>query len=350
MNRSVAGGMAISAVFSPLVAGGASQAQAPEGRASEPDALHTSGMVDIGTLQTCTAHFGLTKFNSSVVVFDETVTGPLTPAPAMNAGIKPVATITFADRPPYTCILEPAWTDLASFEIFFTDAVELFPLGNLSRYPGKPGYLLPGTGLGVGSLFKLLSSGCDNCFAVDGVELEMVVDPLFDGNFTVTFEPQTLPGGSFGDINSDNFEAALIALLIPRIREDLPQELRSAFDGLFPDPNGPCVDNDDVALEAALFALQKQPPAVTDLTDVCNVLSSLVFSEIFDLQVDDGTVDVLINSGAGSISWTPSFIDAETDLPATGSSQRTGVLAWTSGSLVLLGAALVTLTRRRRLV
>jgi LPXTG-motif cell wall-anchored protein len=339
MNRSVAGGMAVSAIFSPLVAGGTSQAQAPEGRASEPDALHTSGVVDIGTLQTCTAHFGLTKYNSSVVQFEETVTGPLTPAPAINEDITPVATITFADSSTVTCILVPAWTDLASFETFFTDTNPFNPYGNLSRYPGEPVYLLPGTGLGLAHFSNSLY-GCQTCFAVDGVELELVVDPPFDANFTVTFEPQTLPGGSIVDF----------VVLISRIREDLPEELRSSFDGLFPSTDGSCVDNDDPLLESALLALQKQPPLITDPSDPCELLVPLAISEIFDLQVDDGTVDVLINSGAGSISWTPSFIDAETDLPATGSSQRTGVLAWTSGSLVLLGAALVTLTRRRRLV
>lgn len=339
MNRSVVGGMAISAVFSPLVAGGTSQAQAPEGRASEPDALRTSGVVDIGTLETCTAHFGLTKYNSSVVVFDETVTGPLTPAPAINAGITPVATITFADSSTYTCKLVPAWTDLASFEIFFTDTNPLNTLGNLSRYPGTPVYLLPGSGLGLAHYFNSLY-GCPTCFEVNRVELEMVVDPLFDGNFTVTIEPQTLPGGSFVDF----------VVLKLRIREDLPEELRSSFDGLFTGTDGSCVDNGDPLLKAALFALQKQPPLVTDPSDPCELLQPLAISEVFDWQVEDGTVDVLINSGDGSISWTPSFIDAETDLPATGSSKRTDVLAWTSGSLVLLGAALVTLTRRRRLV
>lgn len=347
MNRSVAGGMAVSAIFSPLVAGGTSQAQAPEGRASEPDALHTSGVVDIGTLQTCTAHFGLTKYNSSVVVFDETITGPLTPAPAIDEGITPVATITFADSSTVTCILVPAWTDLASFETFFTDTNPFNPYGNLSRYPGEPVYLLPGTGLGSAQFFSFLDECTTTpCFEVNGVELEMVVDPPFDANFTVTIEPQTLPGGSIGDIDGE----AYFVVLGLRIREDLPAELRLSFDGLFTGTDGSCVDNNVEALEAALLALQKQPPLVTDPSDPCELLMPLALSEIFDKQVEDGIVDVLINSGAGSISWTPSFIDAETDLPATGSSQRTGVLAWTSGSLVLLGAALVTLTRRRRLV
>lgn len=347
MNRSVAGGMAITAVFSPLVAGGSSQAQAPEGRASEPDALRASGIIDIDTLQTCTAHFGLTKYNSSVVQFEETVTGPLTPAPAINAGITPVATITFADSSTVTCILEPAWTDLASFETFFTAPSPYELYADLNRYPGKPGYLLPGTGLGSAQFFNL-GGGCTTtpCFEVNGVELEMVVDPPFDANFTVTIEPQTLPGGSIGDIDGE----AYFVVLGLRIREDLPAELRSSFDGLFTGTDGSCVDNNVEALEAALFELQEQPPFVPVSTDPCALLLPLAISEIFDKQVEDGIVDVLINSGAGSISWTPSFIDAETDLPATGSSQRTGVLAWTSGSLVLLGAALVTLTRRRRLV
>ena len=194
MKRSLGGGLAATVALSPFVVARTGQAQAPEGIAPEPASQRASGnaaAVDVGTLEGCTAHFGLTKANSSVLLFDETVTGPLTPAPVIGDGITPVATITFADTSTYTCILEPAWTDEESFEAFFP--VDSDPLGyNLGVYPGVSGYLLPGTGVGQTNLFNYLL-GCVDCAEVDGVELEEVGGGL-DAALVFVHVPELQPG------------------------------------------------------------------------------------------------------------------------------------------------------------
>lgn len=345
MKRSLTGGLAATAALSPFVVAGTGQAQSPEGIAPEPASQRAAGFapaVDVGALEGCTAHFGLTKTNSSVILFDETVTGPLTPAPVIGDGITPVATITFADTSTYTCILEPAWTDEESFEAFFP--VDSDPTGyNFGRYPGRPGYLLPGTGVGQSHLFAIYF-GCVDCADVDGVELELVVDSSFGDQFTVTYEsafdPLTPLDGMVEDV--DAYEAALLA----GVRSDLPEGVRESFDALVTGES--CTDTVDLELEAALAALQKDPPFVEDLTNECDMANSALLSEIFDQQADDNTVDVLIESLEVPVTSGPPTTDSGSGLPDTGSSDRTGVSAWTAGAFALLGAALVRVSRRRR--
>lgn len=345
MHRSLAGGLAATAALAPFVAAGTGQAQAPDGQAPDAASQRASGIapaVDVGTLEGCTAHFGLTKANSSMILFDETVTGPLTPAPVIGDGITPVATITFADTSTYTCVLEPAWTDEETFEAFFPSDSDPFGY-NFGRYPGLTGYLLPGTGVGQAQFFALFS-GCAECADVDGVELELVVDPSFGEQFTVTytpsFDPLTPLDGEFE--NLDAYEALLLA----GVRSDLPEGVREAFDALLADDS--CTDTDDVALEAALFALQKDPPIIEDSTAACDLASVALLSEIFDQQVDDNTVDVLIESLEVPVTSGPSTTDGGSGLPETGNSDRTGVSAWTAGAFAILGAAFVRISRRRR--
>jgi hypothetical protein len=105
----------------------------------------------IGTYESCSAYFGLSKSNSNLASFDvvNNTTGPdPVIANSQQAGptLVPVVTLTDASNNTFECTPELGWTDQATWEIPYVGGIALLYIQNIVHYPGTGFWVLPGLG------------------------------------------------------------------------------------------------------------------------------------------------------------------------------------------------------------
>jgi hypothetical protein len=300
----------------------------------------TVGAVDPATLESCTAHFGLAKSNSTVINFDETDTSGITPAPTLGAGITPVVTVTLNDDTVVECRAERAWTDTASFDSLLRDS----SFGNMFHQPAGLWYLIPGGGLGDTHINNLSSTPIDN---VKTIVIDLVLDPAYAADFTVEWTAA---------FNHRNFLTVNDALAAVRAAEraDIDPSLQSSFDTNV-DATAWCNgDNNDTALEAALFALlptDAQDASPFGVDDICVNLDILSATYDFEATKAHGVIPVAISATAAPTTTagptTTATGSAGNTLPPTGPPTSTLPTMWALGALVGAGGAMVLIARRR---
>jgi len=311
-----AGGLAASAALAPLAATApvhAAPAESPQQSPALP------GELDPSTLESCSANFDLTK---GFISFDETITGSATPVPHVSNGIIPV--ITFIDGgDEVSCILEPAWTDEASF----LTALEGPPPG-FFPYPGGGYYFAPDN-------TDLLPGGAS-------YHVDLFLQAPYTGVWTVTWS---------GDITPNLLSIdSLLAALIVDIHDGLPENMQAAWDEYAADieftlGSSACPPMDDPDLAAALLALAGGQAAIdeylqfadTSTETDCLVLEVLMIQSIWNIVLNMSVVPVTISSGDGGSSPA---------VPVVGSSPTPLVL--TASTLAALGTGMVFASRRRR--
>jgi hypothetical protein len=304
---------------------------------------------DLTSLQGCTAYFGLTKDNSVPMVIAETVEGPLTPAPTLGNGITPVATITLDDASVVTCILEKAWTDETSFRDFHSP--DGAPIGtDFTVYPGANVYLIPGYGVGQANVWSRWFVGWPD--KADNVDIEFVVDEQYLPDFTVTGSATLVPFTDLDGFSSDVFTGSeemltyLRGLLRPMLSTTAQSELDALTGGFFS-----CSDPDAPTLEAELLALIPVSGDTLTPSNTCELLPVVLVSGVLPLQLENNTVDVLVQSEAPTTTATPTTEDdgiLSPTIPTTGADDSARHTAVGAGLMAALGAALVMITRRRR--
>ncbi len=266
------------------------------------------GVLDPSTLETCTAKFGLTKNNGTVVSFDETVVGSATPVPHVNADIVPV--LTYDDGGGIEqCVPVAAWTDEASFDSFMGGITGMFP------YPGTGFYLIPGHGLNPDTV------------PTESYHFDLVMGPAFTPVWSLDWTPGLTPY-PWASIEAMNIAA------IAKVRAMLPESIRASWDSAAYSRSG-CSNLDDPELLAALVDLDGGTDVTGSFsTDFC-VLADMAFNiALFRFQVEGNIVPYVINS------------DAAAAVPVTGAASAP-ILALAS-TLAGLGAGLVLVGRRRR--
>jgi len=305
-------------------------AEAPGHRAEAPNPDP-----DLSTLEGCTAKFGLTKLNSFPILLDETITGPATPAPTLGDGLTPVATITMADDSIEQCILEPAWTDEASWEAFIGNPVPAFI--PLIERPERAVYLVPGLGVGY---FGLIAAGDGSTpQPVQRVEVHVVLDEEFRADFTVANPEPVFP--SFPFETQEESEEYLTGL----VRGSLDPSVLDEFDALLDSPEG-CDGDTTASLElvAAIRALFPDSPEAATLLDEifdttepvagCPLIFIGAILRFAEVQLDESPIEVLVASQPVPV------------LPPTGGSGApVALLAGLTGAA---GAAALLFGRRRR--
>lgn len=308
--RYFSGGLAATAALAPMVAATpvhAAPAQSPQ-QSPAPSAT------DPSTLESCTAMFGLTKDNGTLVSFHETVNGTATPVPHVPNDIVPV--LTYDDGSgPVQCVPVLAWTDEASFDAFMDGDPGMFP------YPGTPQYLVPGGGL-------LLDGGS---IPTGTYTFEMVLADEFTSVWSITWTAGLDP---YPWTDEDD----LLADVITAIRAALPPEVQDAWDASTISVDD-CTIVEDAPLLAALVELGGGIDVVgePDYNDSCFLLIFVASQITFQLLLQNNVVPVVLDSGEGGSSPA---------VPVVGSSPTPLVL--TASALAALGAGMVFAGRRRR--
>ncbi len=268
------------------------------------------GTIDPSTLETCTAKFGLTKNNGTVVSFDETVVGSATPVPHVNADIVPV--LTYDDGGGIEqCVPVAAWTDEASFDTFMEGITSMFP------YPGTGFYLIPGHGLNPDAV------------PTESYHFDLVMGPEFTPVWSLDWTPGLTP---YPWASSGAMDTAALA----KVRAMLPESVRAAWDSAPAWPSSQCPIVDDAALLTALVDLAGGLDVPIPLrTEFCALAEMAFHIALFRFQVEGNIVPYVVNSNSAAAG------------PVTGSASAP-ILARAS-TLAGLGAGLVLVGRRRRL-
>ena len=304
LKRSFSGGVAATAVLAPFIAPAVAQA-AP---APAPDRVAPMGVVDPSTLESCTAHFGLTKNNGTVVSFDETVVGSATPVPHVNADIVPV--LTYDDGGGIEqCVPVAAWTDEASFDSFMGVITSMYP------YPGTGFYLIPGHGLNPDAV------------PTESYHFDLVMGAAFTPVWSLDWTPGLTP---YPWASSGAMDTAALA----KVRAMLPESVRAAWDSAAFSPSSQCPNVDDAALLTALVDLAGGLD-VTGPAPFCALADMAFHIALFRFQIEGNVVPYVVNSNSAAA------------VPVTGSASAP-ILALAS-TLAGLGAGLVLVGRRRRL-
>jgi len=105
----------------------------------------------IGTYESCSAYFGLSKSNSNLASFDivNNTTGPdPVIAESQQAGptLVPVVTLTDGSNNVFECTPSLGWTDQATWENPYTGQSAPYFLGGTASYPGTGFWMLPAIG------------------------------------------------------------------------------------------------------------------------------------------------------------------------------------------------------------
>ncbi|CAB4610523.1 unannotated protein [freshwater metagenome] len=149
----IAATLGLTSMATPLVVEAASATTV--GGSDTTDALTTQA---IGTYESCTAYFGLTKATSNLASFDiaNNTTGPdpvIAETEQAGPTLVPVVTLTDANSTVFECTPTPGWTDQASWELDYFQIFQFLHMGAVVTYPGTGFWLLPAVGTATLSYF-----------------------------------------------------------------------------------------------------------------------------------------------------------------------------------------------------
>jgi len=381
MNKRFSARLGLAALITPAVAVPAVTAAPVQATGLDSDVSSAAADVDLGTLQSCTAVFGLTKQNSRTVSFD--VEGPLASSIEIGENLVPVYEYVDTNTSQTAhCRLEIGWdptvplwsvTDASQVDLtddtwdddpdqFAENFVEGFflfgipapialELDRLMVGGSRAQFLLPMNGAGTQpasptppSPESIMLVPADSSVSAETISYDPAV-PESTTIMTRTSDVLILFGG---DPQPDYLEAifdsmdALFARLLPSLSEPLQSELDSHLENLRADFS--CINNfspdlftavreafaNSVFWEAAVDAGVEDELAFGGEASGCDALSFALFAASIDLVADSRVIEVT----AGT-------------LPATGFGSTEVIIA--AFFALATGGALAA-TRRRRLL
>lgn len=274
-----------------------------------------TGRVDVaslpapGTYQSCTAKFGLHKYNSDLAQFD-IVQGanPVTPLPVLGTNIVPIVTVSDGTTT-VECEAVPGWTDETSFTNDYISP-NTYAVGSTMTYPGTGYYLLP---------------------AMNGITLLIDgVTPIVATSRTITFPNDLTAGTTLSPATAnptalqaphmpyytidpaavtDSFFTRVYAAVTSAPTGNAGQAayLHNLLDEYANSQSSTCSDSDPVLQGLVVTLASLQGDAVFTATDCYNVIAAAIMVGAildYDAQVNEPAITLSVSGPAPSTTTT----------------------------------------------